>query len=306
MYRNIKIILEYDGSRYGGWQKQGNSQNTIQGRLEAILERLAGEPVPVHGSGRTDAGVHALGQTANFHLTEECLRGLYGGKRREIMPEKEGAGEKQAAGAAWRAEAVQAVMEYLNRYLPEDISVLSAEEVPERFHSRLNAVEKTYLYRVETADRKNVFERKYIYGLGEELDVDAMREAAALLVGTHDFRAFCSLKKMKKSTIRSLREISVRREGSRVIMEFTGNGFLYNMVRILAGTLIETGLHRRTVSSAGEALRSLDREQAGFTAPAEGLFLKSVGYQAEPQGRPAGNPQGEKAAKKRIKAREKT
>lgn len=275
MYRNIKIILQYDGSRYGGWQKQGNSQNTIQGKLEAVLERLAGSPVAVYGSGRTDAGVHALGQTANFRLEEECLRGLCRGSGAVRETER----EAPERGKRDNGDQMQAVKAYLNDYLPEDISVLSAEEVPERFHSRLNAVEKTYLYRVETAERKNVFERKFIYGLGERLDTAAMREAAKLLVGTHDFRAFCSLKRVKKSTVRSIKEISVRQEESRVIMEFTGNGFLYNMVRILAGTLIEAGLHRRTVPSVGEALRSLDREKAGFTAPAEGLFLKSVSYE---------------------------
>ncbi len=266
MYRNIKIVLQYDGSRYDGWQKQGNTKNTIQGKLEAVLEKLAGEPVEIHGSGRTDAGVHALGQIANFRLEERCLEELV-----DKTPEK-----KENGGKASNISA--AVMDYLNRYLPEDIAVISAMEVPERFHSRLNAVEKTYLYQIETAGRKNVFERKYIYGLGEELDLFAMKEAAKLLLGSHDFRAFSSAKRMKKSTVRELRKIEIHRDGSRVLLEFTGNGFLYNMVRILTGTLIEIGLHRRTVDSVRKALESQDRENAGFTAPAEGLLLKSVRY----------------------------
>ena len=266
MYRNIKIVLQYDGSRYDGWQKQGNTKNTIQGKLEAVLEKLAGEPVEIHGSGRTDAGVHALGQVANFRLEERYLEELV-----DKTPEKKENGGKVSSVSA-------AVMDYLNRYLPEDIAVISAMEVPERFHSRLNAVEKTYLYQIETAGRKNVFERKYIYGLGEELDLLAMKEAAKLLLGSHDFRAFSSAKRMKKSTVRELRKIEIHRDGSRVLLEFTGNGFLYNMVRILTGTLIEIGLHRRTVDSVRKALESQDRENAGFTAPAEGLLLKSVRY----------------------------
>ena len=220
----------------------------------------------IHGSGRTDAGVHALGQVANFRLEERCLEELV-----DKTPEKKENGGKASSVSA-------AVMDYLNRYLPEDIAVISAMEVPERFHSRLNAVEKTYLYQIETAGRKNVFERKYIYGLGEELDLLAMKEAAKLLLGSHDFRAFSSAKRMKKSTVRELRKIEIHRDGSRVLLEFTGNGFLYNMVRILTGTLIEIGLHRRTVDSVRKALESQDRENAGFTAPAEGLLLKSVRY----------------------------
>ena len=165
--RNIKITLQYDGSRYDGWQKQGNTDKTIQGKLEQILEKMAGQPVEVHGSGRTDAGVHAWGQTANFHLPSSCDE--------------------------MSAEEIKA---YMNRYLPDDIAVLSAQEAGMRFHSRLNAVSKTYCYRIETAAKKNVFERRYVYGLGEPLDIAAMRRAAAYLTGEHDFKAFCSLKRM--------------------------------------------------------------------------------------------------------------
>ena len=162
--RNIKITLQYDGSRYDGWQKQGNTDKTIQGKLEQILEKMAGQTVEVHGSGRTDAGVHAWGQVANFHLPASC--------------------------AGMSAEELKA---YLNRYLPDDIAVLSAQEAGTRFHSRLNAVSKTYCYRIETAAKKNVFERRYVYGLGEPLDIASMRRAAAYLTGEHDFKAFCSL-----------------------------------------------------------------------------------------------------------------
>lgn len=248
MKRNIFVVLEYDGTRYDGWQKQGNTGNTIQGRLEAVLGRLAGEPVEVIGSGRTDAGVHARGQTANFHIDAS------------VCPDGKTA------------------MEYLNRYLPEDIRVLSAKTVPERFHSRLSAVQKTYAYYVETAPKSSVFDRKYVYGLGQRPNVERMRRAAALLMGTHDFKSFCSNKRMKKSTVRTISKIRILEEGSRLVFFYTGDGFLYHMVRILTGTLLETGLFLREPESMKEILLAKDRAAAGATAPPEGLFLMSVDY----------------------------
>lgn len=248
MKRNIKLVLEYDGTRYDGWQKQGNTENTIQGKLEAILTRWTGEETEVHGSGRTDAGVHAKGQVANFHVDAKKCRNA-----------------KEA-------------MQYLNQYLPEDIRVLEAEEMPERFHSRLNAVRKTYIYYVETGDKKPVFDRKYVFGLGERLDVEAMRAAAANLVGEHDFKSFCSNKKMKKSSVRRLDAIEIEENGSRIAFTYTGNGFLYNMVRILTGTLIEVGLGKRRPEEMAQILETQNREAAGITAPPEGLFLAAVEY----------------------------
>ena len=164
--KNIRILLQYDGTRYDGWQKQGNTQQTVQGKLEAVLSRLAGGPVEVHGSGRTDAGVHALGQVANFHLPLSAF-----------------------CGSQTEAADMIRIKNYLNEYLPEDIRVLAAEEARPRFHSRLNALSKTYIYRIETADKNDVFERKYRYGLGKEPDLEIMKRAASILVGTHDFRA---------------------------------------------------------------------------------------------------------------------
>ncbi len=249
MVRNYKMTLRYDGSRYDGWQKQTNTERTIQGKLEEVLGKMTGQPVEVHGSGRTDAGVHALCQVANFHAD---LR---------MTPE--------------------AVREYLNQYLPEDIAVTAVTTAPDRFHSRLNAVEKTYLYRIETAPRKDVFERKYIFGLGETPDVERMRRAAAFLLGEHDFKSFCSNKKMKKSTVRRITAITIETEGTKVLIRYRGNGFLYNMVRILTGTLIEVGLGKREPEEMREILMKKDRQAAGFTAPAEGLFLESVSYGGE-------------------------
>lgn len=246
MIKNYRMVLEYDGSRYDGWQKQGNTEQTIQGKVEHVLERMTGQAVEVHGSGRTDAGVHALAQVANFHADVK------------MKPEE--------------------VKEYLNQYLPEDIRVNAVEFAQERFHSRLHAQEKTYLYRIETGAKKQVFERKYIYGLSKTLNIKDMEQAASLLTGEHDFKSFCSNRKMKKSTVRVLNRIEFQQQDSRVLIRYTGNGFLYNMVRILTGTLIEVGLGQRKAEELKEILEAKDRSAAGFTAPPEGLFLEQVRY----------------------------
>ena len=243
---HIKIVLHYDGSRYDGWQKQGNTGQTIQGKLEDVLEKLAGVPVEVRGAGRTDAGVHALGQTADFYIPDP------------ISPPE--------------------VKSYLNRYLPEDIRILKAGQAGERFHSRLNAVSKTYRYVIETGEKKDVFQRKYVYGLGKRPDVEAMKQGASFLTGERDFKSFCANKKMKKSTVRTVYSIDIREEGSRIILTFRGNGFLYHMVRIMTGTLIEVGLGKRPPEDIKRVLAAANREEAGFTAPAEGLFLVKVDY----------------------------
>lgn len=248
MKRNIGIVLEYDGTRYDGWQRQGNTANTIQGRIEAVLAKWAGEEVEIAGSGRTDAGVHAKRQTANFRLEES------------VCP--------QAGMAA----------DYLNQYLPEDIRVTDAFFAPERFHSRLSAVRKTYAYYVETAKKKDVFERKYVYGLGRDADLLRMERAAALLMGEHDFKSFCGNKKMKKSTVRRIDEIKISRQGTKIVFTFVGNGFLYHMVRILVGTLLEVGLGTREPEEMEAVLAARDRAAAGATAPPEGLFLMDVEY----------------------------
>lgn len=251
MKNNIRITLEYDGSRYAGWQKQGNTENTIQGKLEAVLLKMAGEEVEVHGSGRTDAGVHAKGQVANFHVDAK------------ICPDGETA------------------KEYLNRYLPEDIRVLEADPAPERFHSRLSASSKTYGYYVETGDKKNVFERKYVYGFGKKLDLEAMRRAAGFLIGEHDFKSFCANRRMKKSTVRRIDEIKIVEHGTKIELLYTGNGFLYNMVRILTGTLLEIGSGMRKPEEMKVILEAKNRDMAGRTAPPEGLFLLHVAYEGE-------------------------
>ena len=209
MKKNIKLILEYDGSRYDGWQKQGNTDNTIQGKLESILQKWTGEEIEIHGSGRTDAGVHAKGQVANFHTTCD-------------MPTGE-------------------MLKYMNSYLPQDIAVTAVEEAGERFHSRLNVVRKCYRYQVWNSEIPNVFQGKYLLSHPEPLDIEAMRLAASYLTGEHDFKAFTSNKKGKKSTVRRIERITIEKDGPLITFSFCGNGFLYHMVRILTGTLLEVG-----------------------------------------------------------------
>lgn len=247
--QNYKMILQYDGTRYRGWQKQGNTTQTIQGKLESVLEKMTGESVEVQGSGRTDAGVHALAQVANVKIKQNN---------------------------AWSSDAI---LEYLNRYLPEDIAVLSVEPVQERFHSRLSAIEKTYCYRIETTKIKNVFQRKYVYHLPEVLDIEAMRDAAGILTGTHDFISFCGNKHMKKSTVRTIRSIQIEQVGSELHITVAGNGFLQNMVRILAGTLVEVGEHKRSAAEMEQILEAKDRQCAGRMLPPEGLSLVEVRYE---------------------------
>ena len=277
MSQNYKMIIQYEGTRYDGWQKQGNTENTIQGKLEKVLERMAGFPVEVHGSGRTDAGVHAAGQVANFHLPD-------GWKPDMAMKNESVAGGKQHGNleSAGKNKTVSEwIRAYLNQYLPDDIAITELTPVLERFHSRLSAVKKIYTYRIETGEMRDVFSRRICYGLGQALDVKKMQTAADLLCGTHDYKSFCGNKKMKKSTVRTIFRITVEQDaGSGLVkLEFEGNGFLQNMVRILTGTLIEVGLGKRDAGSMPEILAALDRQAAGYTASAEGLCLQQVFYQ---------------------------
>lgn len=244
--RNFKIILQYEGTRYQGWQRQESTQNTIQGKLERLLSRIAGEPVEIQASGRTDAGVHAYGQTANFHMDTQF--------------------------------SAEALMEQINAYLPEDIGVISIEEVPERFHSRLNAKGKTYRYRVLNSAVPHVFDRRYVYAFPEKLDVEAMRRAACLLCGTHDYRAFTSAKRSRKSTVRTVDAIEIERIGDELRFTFSGNGFLFHMVRILMGTLLEVGTGKREAEEMTLLLENGKREDAGPLVPACGLALMEVRY----------------------------
>ncbi len=246
--KNYKLTIEYDGTRFNGWQKQGNTKNTIQERFEHVLAEMCGKPIEIHASGRTDAGVHAKGQVANFKCDTamSCIK----------------------------------IQSYLNRYLPEDVRVISVEEADERFHSRLNAVSKTYRYTF-APEKPDVFIRKYVYVCESKPSPEAMRSAAERLIGTHDFMGFCSLKKTKKSTVRTINQIDIREENGLVIFEINGNGFLYNMVRILAGTLYAIGVGELDETVIDDIFEEKDREKAGATLPACGLSLIEVQYRKE-------------------------
>ena len=243
--RNIRLDICYDGTRYNGWQRQTSHDNTIQGKIETALSRILGEPIEISASGRTDTGVHARGQVANFH----CERDM----------------------------DCASILEELRKYLPEDIGIYSCREVSPRFHARLNALEKTYQYRLWNSGAPCVFERRFVAQMEEELDVQAMADAAQHLLGTHDFSAFCANRKMKKSTVRTIKSFEVERIGEEIRFTVTGNGFLHNMVRILVGTLIEVGRGERSGDSIA-LLFGGKREQAGFLAPGKGLCLMEVRY----------------------------
>ena len=243
--RNLRLDLCYDGSRYRGWQRLPGRDDTIQGKVELTLSRILGEEIEITGSGRTDAGVHARGQVANFHCESTM-------KAEEILLK-------------------------LRMYLPEDIGIYSCKDVSPRFHARLNAKEKTYRYRIWNSNVPCVFERKYVAVMPEKLDLAAMENAAQKLLGEHDFSAFCGNAKMKKSTVRFIRAIRIQKQGEELVLDITGNGFLHNMVRILVGTLIEVGRGTRSADSI-PSLFGGKRADAGFLAPAQGLCLMEVEY----------------------------
>lgn len=243
---NYKLTLCYDGTRYKGWQRQGNTSGTLQEKLEGLLSGLLDQPVELAASGRTDAGVHARMQVCSFRAETPMSR--------------------------------EKLLQELRSRLPEDVGAVSLELAPPRFHARLNCLEKTYLYRIWNSDAPNVFERKYLVPIPQTLDLDAMRAAAELLCGEHDFAAFCSLKNSKKSTVRRLRSVSLEQSGAELRLFFTGDGFLYNMVRILVGTLLEVGLGKLPPEKMPQILASRDRTNAGPTAPARGLTLWEVRY----------------------------
>ncbi|MBR1972812.1 MAG: tRNA pseudouridine(38-40) synthase TruA [Oscillospiraceae bacterium] len=243
--RNLRLDICYDGTRYRGWQRLPGKDDTIQGKLEGCLSRILEEPIEISGSGRTDAGVHAKGQVANFHCESTLAAG-------EILSQ-------------------------LRRYLPEDIGIYSCKDVSPRFHARLNAKEKTYQYRIWNSEVPCVFERRFVTVMPEALDVPAMEQAARYLLGEHDFSAFCGNAKMKKSTVRYIRAITIQRAGQEIRIRFTGNGFLHNMVRILVGTLIEVGRGERSPDAIPELFGG-KRAEAGFLAPAQGLCLEEVMY----------------------------
>ena len=243
--QNYKLTLSYDGSRYKGWQKQGNTPDTIQAKLEDILSRLLSQEIEIHGSGRTDAGVHARAQVCSFKAVTDM--------NPDVMLTK------------------------LREYLPEDIGAVALEKADIRFHARLSCREKSYVYRIWNSDAPNVFERRYMYRFPQALDIAAMERASSMLTGEHDFTAFSS-HRGNKSPVRRLKEIKIEQLGRELRFTFTGDGFLYNMVRILTGTLLEVGTHKLSTDDIPAIFDSRSRQNAGFTAPAQGLILWDVKY----------------------------
>lgn len=246
MKQNYRLTIAYDGSRYYGWEHQPNTDLTIQGKLENVLSLMVDAPVEVIGAGRTDAGVHARAMTANVFLDTE-------------LSEEE-------------------IRDYMNRYLPDDICIREVRRAGERFHSRYNALGKTYCYTCYVGETKPVFDRKYVYVLEEKPDVERMCRAAEYLVGEHDFASFCSNPRMKKSTVREVDSIEIAPRGEYLTFTYHGTGFLQHMVRILTGTLLEVGYGKRTPESMQELLAAKKRALAGPTAPAQGLCMIKVDY----------------------------
>ncbi|EOH93488.1 tRNA pseudouridine(38-40) synthase TruA [Enterococcus villorum] len=245
--RNIKLTMEYDGKRYSGWQRLGDDDKTIQGKIESVLTQMTGEKIEIIGSGRTDSGTHARGQVANFKTNSPMSR--------------------------------SEMLTFLNRYLPRDIVVKEVEEMPERFHARYNATGKKYSYYVWNDPIPTVFERNHSFFVPQPLDMDKMNETCQKLIGNHDFIGFSALKKSKKSTVRTIEEITIKQEGKMLHFTFVGDGFLYKMVRIMMGTLLAIGTGQLPLSVIDEIFDNKVRKQAGETVPAQGLFLDEVYYQ---------------------------
>ena len=245
MTQNYKFTISYDGTRYFGWEHQPGIL-TIQGKLEEVLQRMTQSSVEVIGAGRTDAGVHARNMVANAimetSLSEEEIR------------------------------------DYMNAYLPEDICIKEVRVASERFHSRYKAVGKTYRYTCWISPLKPVFERKYVWVLDGQPDVEKMRSAAGYLTGSHDFASFCGNPKMKKSTVRVVDEITILQKGPYLTFTYHGTGFLQYMVRILTGTLLEVGFGKLSPESIPDLIEARDRSLAAPTAPACGLCLMKVDY----------------------------
>ena len=243
--RNIRLTIEYDGKDYNGWQKQPNKLN-IQGEIERAIFNIMHEEVDLIGSGRTDAGVHSLGQVANF-------------KTNSNFP-------------------IEKMPIALNSQLKNSIVIKKAEEVDERFHSRYNAKNKTYRYIINNSKTGTAIYRNLEYCYPFELDVEKMQEAANYFEGEHDFKAFKSSGTSGKNSVRTIYKAEVKKDGERIIIELTGNGFLYNMVRIISGTLLDVGLGKIKPEEISEIIESKNRQNAGKTLPAHGLYLVCVEY----------------------------
>ena len=243
--RNIKLIIEYMGKSFNGWQKQPDKLN-IQGEIEEAIYEITGERVNLIASGRTDAGVHSLGQTANFKIENNI--------------------------------PIEKIAIAINSKLKKSIVIRSAEEVDERFHSRYNVISKKYRYIINNSEMGTAIYRDLEYHFPIKLDVDKMKKAAKYFEGEHDFKGFKASGTSSKSSVRTIYEANVEKQGDKIIIELTGNGFLYNMVRIISGTLLDVGLDKIKPEEIPEIIESKDRKRAGRTLPAHGLYLVEVNY----------------------------
>ncbi|MCA1032563.1 tRNA pseudouridine(38-40) synthase TruA [Bacillus timonensis] len=244
--KNYKLVIQYDGGRYKGWQRLGTGDQSIQGKIENVLSEMVGKKVEIIGSSRTDAGVHALEQIANVKLDTTFT--------------------------------VHEIHAYLNRYLPNDISVKDIEEVHERFHARYNTKEKTYVYKLWNKSYPHPFMRKYSMHVEEKLDVSKMKKACKFFEGTHDFTAYCNAKSKKKSMVRDIYSMSIEEQAGFIEIRVRGNGFLYNMVRKIVGTLIEVGLGKIDAEKIPSIIESKERIQTGLMAEPGGLYLEKIEF----------------------------
>ncbi|HWT73570.1 MAG TPA: tRNA pseudouridine(38-40) synthase TruA [Mobilitalea sp.] len=243
---NYRLTIQYDGGRYKGWQRLGKGEDTIQEKLEHVLSIMTGYDLEITGCSRTDAGVHALAQIANVKLKEEI------------------SGEQ--------------IKDYLNRYLPGDICVAEVTPVHENFHARYNAKDKTYLYKIWNKEYSNPFMRKYSMHVKEKLDLQAMENASRYFLGVHDFTAFSNAKSKKKSMVREIYSIDFEEAEGFIHIRIQGDGFLYNMVRWIVGTLLEVGLGRIRADEIPGIIEGKERNKTGNLAEACGLYLEKITY----------------------------
>lgn len=243
--KRILLTIEYNGTNYSGWQKQPN-QKTIQGEIESAIFKSIGEKVEIFGSGRTDAGVHALGQTAHFDL-------------KAPVP-------------------ISKIADILNNVLPPDIVIRKGKEVDDGFHARFSIKKKCYLYKIYNSPVKKAFLSDRVGWIKKQLDIEKMKEASRLIVGEHDFRGLCSANTCAVNFVRKIFAITLTKENDFIYVEVCGNGFLYNMVRIIVGTLVDYALGKITLQDIKQAVEQGDRTKAGQTMSASGLYLKETIY----------------------------
>lgn len=242
---NIKLTIQYDGTNYHGYQIQPNGI-TVQECLESALSKITGEQIHVVGCGRTDAGVHALGFVVNFNTISKI--------------------------------APQNFANALNSQLSDDIRCLKSELVSDEFHSKKSAIKKTYIYKIHNAPIADAFLRNYAWHYKYPLDVQKMQKGAKYFIGEHDFKAFVAAGFSAKTTVRTIYDLDVQKDGDIITVSVTGNGFLYNMVRIITGTLVYVGGNKINADDILDIIQSCDRARAGITAPPQGLFMKEVFY----------------------------